>query len=84
MQFDTCGVRRPALVASSGYGASSATAMYDRSLHCRHPGAAAAVAYHERLVGMIFAEEAKLIGHLSIVVHDLKRRIRVRKAKGKW
>ena len=33
---------------------------------------------------MIFAEEAKLIGHLSIVVHDLKRRIRVRKAKGKW
>ena len=41
-------------------------------------------AYHEKLVAMILAEEAKLIGQLSIVVHDLKRRIRVRKAKGKW
>ena len=41
-------------------------------------------AYHQKLVAMIHAEEAKLIGHLGSVVHDLKRRIRVRKAKGKW
>jgi hypothetical protein len=33
---------------------------------------------------MIYEEEAKLLGHLSSVVHDLDRRIRVRKAKGKW
>jgi len=33
---------------------------------------------------MIHAEEAKLLGHLSSVVHDLDRRIRVLKAKGKW
>jgi len=41
-------------------------------------------AYHDKLVAMIHAEEAKLLGHLSCVVHDLDRRIRVRKAKGKW
>ena len=41
-------------------------------------------AYHDKLVAMIHAEEAKLLGHLSSVVHDLDRRIRVRKAKGKW
>jgi hypothetical protein len=41
-------------------------------------------AYHESLVAKIHAEEAKLIGHLGRVVHDLKRRISVRKAKGKW
>jgi hypothetical protein len=41
-------------------------------------------AYHEKLVAMIHAEEANLIGHLGSVVHDLNRRIRVRKAKGKW
>jgi len=41
-------------------------------------------AYHEKLVAAIYAEEAKLIGHLGSVVHDLQRRIRVRKAKGKW
>ena len=41
-------------------------------------------AYHEKLVAMICAEEAKLLGHLGSVVHDLDRRIRVRKAKGKW
>jgi len=41
-------------------------------------------AYHEKLVAAIYAEEAKLIGHLSSMVHDLDRRIRVRKAKGKW
>jgi len=33
---------------------------------------------------MILAEEAKLLGHLSSVMHDLDRRIRIRKAKGKW
>jgi hypothetical protein len=32
---------------------------------------------------MILEEEAKLIGHLGGVVHDLKRRIRIRKARGK-
>ena len=41
-------------------------------------------AYHDKLVAMIHAEEAKLLGHLSSVVHDLDRRLRVRKAKGKW
>jgi hypothetical protein len=41
-------------------------------------------AYHEKLVAMIHAEETKLLGHLGSVVHDLDRRIRVRKAKGKW
>jgi hypothetical protein len=43
-------------------------------------------AYHEKLVAMIHAEEARLIGHLGGVVHDLKRRIRirVRKARGEW
>jgi len=41
-------------------------------------------AYHAKLVALIFAEEAKLIGHLGCVVHDLKRRICIRKSKGKW
>jgi hypothetical protein len=41
-------------------------------------------AYHDKLVAMIQAEEAKLIGHLGSVVHDLKRRIRIRKAKHQW
>jgi len=41
-------------------------------------------AYHDKLVAQIRAEEAKLIGHLGGVVHDLKRRIRIRKSKGKW
>ena len=41
-------------------------------------------AYHEKLVAAIYAEEANLIGHLGSMVHDLQRRIRVRKAKGKW
>jgi hypothetical protein len=40
--------------------------------------------YHDKLVALIFTEEAKLIGHLGGVVHDLKRRIRIRKSKGKW
>jgi hypothetical protein len=33
---------------------------------------------------MILDEEAKLIGHLGGVVYDLKRCIRVRKAKVMW
>jgi hypothetical protein len=33
---------------------------------------------------MIHAEEAKLVGHLQSVTHDLERRIRVRKARRKW
>ena len=37
-----------------------------------------------KLVAQIRAEEAKLIGHLGCVVHDLKRRICIRKSKGKW
>jgi hypothetical protein len=41
-------------------------------------------AYHERLVAMIHAEEAKLAEHLGGIIHDLKRRIRVRKERGKW
>ena len=41
-------------------------------------------AYHDKLVALIFAEEAKLISHLGRVVHDLDRRIRVRKARGRW
>jgi hypothetical protein len=38
---------------------------------------------HERLVAMIQAEEQALVEHLGSIVHDLRRRIRVRKAKGK-
>jgi len=41
-------------------------------------------ARHEQLVAAIQAEEAKLIGHLGGIVHDLQRRIRVRKARGEW
>jgi len=41
-------------------------------------------AHHHKLVALIFAEEAKLISHLGRVVHDLDRRIRVRKAQGRW
>ena len=41
-------------------------------------------ARHEQLVTAIQAEEAKLIGHLGGIVHDLQRRIRVRKARGEW
>jgi hypothetical protein len=33
---------------------------------------------------MIHDEEARLLDHLGSVVHDLKRRIRVRKERGKW
>jgi hypothetical protein len=39
---------------------------------------------HNRLVEAIQAEEAALLDHLGSVVHDLKRRIRVRKERGKW
>lgn len=41
-------------------------------------------AYHESLVAMIHDEEMKLAGQLGELVHDLKRRIRVRKERGKW
>jgi hypothetical protein len=41
-------------------------------------------AYHYKLVAMIHAEEAKMLGHLQTVTHDLERRIQSRKAKGKW
>jgi len=41
-------------------------------------------ACHEKLVAMIHAEEQALVEDLGTIVHDLRRRIRVRKAKGKW
>jgi hypothetical protein len=41
-------------------------------------------AYHDALVAMIHDEESALLEHLGGVVHDLKRRIRVRKERGKW
>jgi hypothetical protein len=41
-------------------------------------------AFHDGLVAMIHDEEARLLDHLGSVVHDLKRRIRVRKERGKW
>jgi len=41
-------------------------------------------AYHEKLVATIHAEEGRLVEYLGSIVHDLDRRIRVRKAKGKW
>ena len=51
-------------------------------LPARPPGRSKA--YHERLVAKIQAEEQTLVEHLGSIVHDLRRRIRVRKAKGKW
>jgi hypothetical protein len=51
-------------------------------LSARPPGRGKA--HHERLVAMIQAEEQSLVKHLGTIVHDLRRRIRVRKAKGKW
>jgi hypothetical protein len=41
-------------------------------------------AYHDKLVAMIHDEEEKLLDHLGGVVHDLKRRIRVRNARHQW
>lgn len=41
-------------------------------------------ARHDQLVVTILDEEAKLLGLLQTVTHDLFRRIRVRKARGKW
>jgi hypothetical protein len=41
-------------------------------------------AYFNRLVSAILDEEERLLAHLGGVVHDLKRRVRLRKAKGKW
>jgi hypothetical protein len=51
-------------------------------LPARRPGRSKA--YHEWMVAMIQDEEAKLVEHLGGIVHDLQRRIRVRKSKGKW
>jgi hypothetical protein len=51
-------------------------------LPARPPGRSKA--YHERLVAKIEAEERSLVEHLGSIVYDLHRRIRVRKAKGKW
>jgi hypothetical protein len=48
----------------------------------RRPGRSRA--YHEKLVAMVHAEESKLIDHLGGIVHDLTRRIRIRKAKHQW
>jgi len=41
-------------------------------------------AYHDALVARIFDEETKLLEHLVGIVHDLKRRIEVRKARHRW
>jgi hypothetical protein len=41
-------------------------------------------AYYEQLIREIHDQEAKLVAYLGSVVHDLKRRIRVRKERGKW
>jgi hypothetical protein len=41
------------------------------------------VRYH-RIADQIRALEERLVGHLGGIVSDLERRIRVRKAKGKW
>jgi hypothetical protein len=41
-------------------------------------------AYHDALVARIHDEEAALLAHLGSIVHDLKRRIRIRKERGKW
>jgi hypothetical protein len=41
------------------------------------------VRFH-RIVARIRMEETGLVEHLGGIVHDLRRRIRVRKSKGKW
>ena len=41
------------------------------------------VRFH-RIVARIRTEEARLVEYLDSIVHDLRRRIRVRKTKGKW
>ena len=48
----------------------------------RPPGLSKAC--HERLVAMIQDEEAKLVELLGGIVHDLRRRIQVRKTKHRW
>jgi hypothetical protein len=40
--------------------------------------------YHDRLVAMIRAEEAKLVEYLQTITRDLERRIEVRKRKHQW
>jgi hypothetical protein len=41
-------------------------------------------AFHDALIARIHNEEEKLLEHLGGVVHDLKRRIEVRKARHRW
>jgi hypothetical protein len=41
-------------------------------------------AHHDRLVALVRAQEQALVEHLGSIVHDLRRRISVRKSKGKW
>jgi hypothetical protein len=41
-------------------------------------------ACHDNLVAMIHDTETELLEHLGGVVHDLKRRIRIRKARHRW
>jgi len=48
----------------------------------RRPGRSKA--YHEKLVAMVHAEEGKLLEHLGGIVHDLSRRIQVRKGRHQW
>ena len=51
-------------------------------LSARPPGRSKA--HHEKLVAMIHAEESKLLEHLDGIVHDLSRRIQVRKRRHQW
>jgi len=51
-------------------------------LPVRRPGRSKAC--HERLVAKIQVEEQAIVEHLGSIVHDLRRRIRVRKAREKW
>jgi hypothetical protein len=41
-------------------------------------------AFHDALISRILDEEAALLDHLGGIVFDLKRRIRVRKARHQW
>jgi hypothetical protein len=71
------------LGAWSACAGSSAIAISGPSHRCRR-AAEASQTYHDKLVAMIHDEEAALLEHLGSVVHDLKRRIRVRKARHQW
>jgi hypothetical protein len=58
-------------------------AIHNPSRRCQRAGGRSR-AYHEKLVAMIHAEDQALVEHLGSIVHDLHRRIRVRKANEKW